>query len=140
MFIVANSISTLTTPKIFSVMEARGILRAAVMLIVMGIGLYYEMKVIMGRVALVMNIEERSMIHLSELEQPEHPKNQSVENININLIESEHNIKIAELATDPKARRERQMNTIKTFKRQTESLLLKKGTVLFKDFNGYWKK
>ena len=65
MFITANSIQNLTTPKIFAVMEARNILRIGIMYIVMGIGLFYEMKVIVGRVALMMNIEERSMIHLS---------------------------------------------------------------------------
>lgn len=64
MFIISNSIQILTVPKIFSIMEARGIIRTASMLVVMGISLFFEMKVVMGRVAMTMNIKEISMINI----------------------------------------------------------------------------
>ena len=66
MFVLASTTSGLTTPTVFSVMEIRTTIKASVMHMVMGIGLYYETKVTLNRFALIFNIEEKSMINVDE--------------------------------------------------------------------------
>ena len=65
-FIIATYTTGLTTPKIFSVMEMAGVLKMTVLMVVLGVALYYETKVIFTRFSVILSIEEKSMIKVDE--------------------------------------------------------------------------
>jgi ABC-type multidrug transport system fused ATPase/permease subunit len=66
MFIIATYTTGLTTPKVFSVMEMAGVLKMTVLMVVLGVALYFETKVIFTRFSVIFSIEEKSMIKVDE--------------------------------------------------------------------------
>ena len=67
MFLMAAELNgTLTVPIIFSILEIMATLKRNLLLVNMGTGLYYELKVVFGRFASVFNIENKSMIEIDE--------------------------------------------------------------------------
>ena len=55
---------SLTVPVIFSILEIMATLKRNLLLVNMGTGLYYELKVVFGRFASVFNIQNKSMIEI----------------------------------------------------------------------------
>lgn len=67
MIIVAYYLAGIDFPKIFSVLEIMSSLKVNVLMFVLGMGLYYEIKVIFARFASIFNLENKSMIHIDTL-------------------------------------------------------------------------
>jgi len=63
MFLVAYSANTgLTLAKIFSILEIVTSLKFSVLMVALGFGIYYEVKVSFGRFASIFNIKNNNMI------------------------------------------------------------------------------
>jgi ABC-type multidrug transport system fused ATPase/permease subunit len=62
LIIASNFTADLTFAKIFSILEIMASLKVNVLLLVLGIGLYYEIKVVLARFASIFNLELKSMI------------------------------------------------------------------------------
>lgn len=67
MFIVAYYASTgLTLAKIFSTLEVATALKQTIIMMALGLGVYYEIKVVFGRFANIFNIENTCMLQIDE--------------------------------------------------------------------------
>jgi hypothetical protein len=63
MFLIAYSANTgLTLAKIFSILEIVTTLKLSVLMVALGFGVYYELKVSFGRFASIFNIKNTYMI------------------------------------------------------------------------------
>jgi glycerol-3-phosphate acyltransferase PlsY len=67
MIVIAYYVAGIDFTKIFSVLEIMSSLKANVLMFTLGMGLYYELKVIFGRFASVFNLENVSMVHVDTL-------------------------------------------------------------------------
>jgi hypothetical protein len=64
MFVVASKTTGLNLAKIFSVLEITTTLKMTILLVVLGVGLYYEIKVVFSRFASIFNLEEKAMLRI----------------------------------------------------------------------------
>ena len=67
MFVIASEVShILTFSKIFSTLEIMASLRNTMNILINGVALYYELKVVFGRFASIFSLENKSMIEVDE--------------------------------------------------------------------------
>jgi hypothetical protein len=67
MFVVASvTVGSLTTPKIFSVLELQSVLSMSVLYIVLGVAFFDEAKAVLGRFSLVFRLEYKTMIEIDK--------------------------------------------------------------------------
>lgn len=67
MFIIASYTGEgLTFAKIFSVLEVMTALKLNALLLILGLGLYFELKVVFSRFSNIFNIEFKTMIPIDE--------------------------------------------------------------------------
>jgi hypothetical protein len=121
MFIIASNTTGLTVPLIFSVAEMATLLKSTVLFIVLGMGVYYDLTVIFDRFSLIFNMEDISMIK-EDLDTDDPPTFTNIEN------------------NDADSLCQLDVPSMKSRKDCLSGDAVKKGSIRFTNFNGFWSK
>jgi ATP-binding cassette, subfamily C (CFTR/MRP), member 4 len=124
MIIVAAYTTGLNVPKLFSVHEMAGLLKATVLCMVLGIALYYETTIVFTRFSVIFNIPEIAMIQ------------KELEGANDAPAETDDRLNSIEQLNEPVMKQKIMSKEID----EIEEGAIKKGTIRFTGFNGFWKK